>query len=67
MIHTHIIAQGLDTYSNSREKPRIISSTVDMEKLRKLPDDTFGKSYVTFMDKYVSTYCDWPHSHSDPL
>ena len=35
-------------------KPRITSSTVDMEKLRTLPDNTFGRCYINFMDKYAS-------------
>ncbi|KAA0187439.1 Ubiquinone biosynthesis protein mitochondrial [Fasciolopsis buskii] len=35
-----------------REKPRIRTHTVDLNYLRQLPDNSFGKAYVTFMDHY---------------
>ena len=36
------------------EKPRITTNTVDLDYLRTLPEDTFGKHYINFMDKYAS-------------
>ncbi|XP_065909919.1 ubiquinone biosynthesis protein COQ4 homolog, mitochondrial-like isoform X2 [Dysidea avara] len=37
------------------EKPRITTNTVDLDYLRTLPEDTFGKHYINFMDKYKLT------------
>ncbi|PSN44556.1 Ubiquinone biosynthesis protein COQ4 [Blattella germanica] len=34
-----------------RNRPRINSSTVDLERLRKLPDGTLGRWYISFLDK----------------
>lgn len=34
-----------------REKPRITSKSLDLEKLRALPSNTFGKSYVAWLDR----------------
>lgn len=36
------------------EKPRINTSTVDLEALKKLPQNTFGYHYATFLEKYVN-------------
>lgn len=36
------------------DKPRINTRTVDMESLRKLPENTLGFHYVSFLEKYVS-------------
>ncbi|KAK2165516.1 hypothetical protein LSH36_49g07013 [Paralvinella palmiformis] len=33
-----------------RERPRINTKTVDMEYLRNLPEDTFGRAYVLWLD-----------------
>lgn len=33
-----------------REKPIINSQTMDLERLRGLPDGTFGREYVRFLD-----------------
>lgn len=35
------------------EKPRINSSTVDLERLKNLPEGTLGKAYSNFLEKYV--------------
>lgn len=35
------------------EKPRINTRTVDLEKLRQLPPNTFGYTYVKFLDDNV--------------
>lgn len=32
------------------EKPRINTKTIDLDKLRKLPDNTFGRAYIKFLD-----------------
>ncbi|KAL3284266.1 hypothetical protein HHI36_018428 [Cryptolaemus montrouzieri] len=32
------------------EKPRINSRTLDLDRLRKMPDDTLGKTYINFLD-----------------
>ncbi|XP_062543628.1 ubiquinone biosynthesis protein COQ4 homolog, mitochondrial [Armigeres subalbatus] len=37
------------------EKPRINTSTVDLEALKKLPQNTFGYHYATFLEKYDIT------------
>lgn len=37
------------------DKPRINTRTVNMDALKKLPENTFGYQYVSFMDKYVRT------------
>lgn len=37
-----------------KEKPRINSSTIDLEKLKSLPEGTLGKAYSNFLEKYVS-------------
>ena len=37
-----------------REKPRINTQTVDIDYLRTLPDNTFGKAYANFLDINVS-------------
>ena len=34
-----------------RERPRINSETVDMEKLSQLPQGTFGRAYMTWLDR----------------
>nr|XP_039251266.1 ubiquinone biosynthesis protein COQ4 homolog, mitochondrial-like [Styela clava] len=36
-------------------RPRINSTTVDMNHLRTLKDDTFGKQYVEFLDRFKIT------------
>jgi len=37
-----------------RKRPRINSSTVDLEKLRQMPDGTLGRTYIQFLDTNVS-------------
>ena len=37
-----------------RTRPRISSQTVDLERLRRLPDETLGRWYISFLDKNVS-------------
>nr|CAH8837649.1 unnamed protein product [Trichobilharzia regenti] len=34
------------------ERPTIRTNTVDLNALRSLPEDTFGKAYTNFLDKY---------------
>jgi ubiquinone biosynthesis protein COQ4 len=34
-----------------RERPRVNSETVDMEKLSQLPHGTFGRAYMTWLDR----------------
>lgn len=34
-----------------RERPRITSSSLDLDKLRELPDNTIGKTYVNWLDR----------------
>lgn len=36
------------------EKPRINSNTIDIEKLSRLPQNTFGHTYYSFLDNNVS-------------
>lgn len=37
-----------------RERPRIRLSTLDMDRLRGLPDGTLGREYVRFLEDNVS-------------
>lgn len=37
-----------------RDKPRINTDTVDLRALRKMPENTFGNTYVRFLDENVS-------------
>lgn len=34
-------------------KPRINTRTINIERLRQLPDNTFGRAYVKFLDDNV--------------
>jgi len=34
-----------------KERPRIKSDTIDLEKLALLPEGTFGRTYVTWLDR----------------
>lgn len=34
-----------------RERPRITSTSLDLDKLRQLPDNTIGKTYVNWLDR----------------
>ncbi|CAG90725.2 DEHA2G15796p [Debaryomyces hansenii CBS767] len=34
-----------------RERPRITSTSLDLDKLRELPDNTIGKTYVNWLDR----------------
>ncbi|KSA02215.1 Ubiquinone biosynthesis protein COQ4, mitochondrial [Debaryomyces fabryi] len=34
-----------------RERPRITSTSLDLEKLRQLPDNTIGKTYINWLDR----------------
>lgn len=34
-----------------RERPSVNSDTVDMEKLKALPEGTFGRAYVTWLER----------------
>jgi ubiquinone biosynthesis protein COQ4 len=34
-----------------KQRPRVNSATVDMEALAKLPAGTFGRSYVTWLER----------------
>ena len=36
------------------EKPRISSTTLDLNKLAQLPKNTLGRQYTDMLDKYVS-------------
>lgn len=36
------------------DKPRINSKTVDLNALRNLPENTFGYTYITFLEENVS-------------
>ena len=37
-----------------RERPKINSSTVDIEKLKSYPDGTLGREYTKFLEVNVS-------------
>lgn len=37
----------------SRSQPRINSSTVDLEKLKDMPENTLGYAYFKFLDTNV--------------
>lgn len=37
------------------QKPRINTRTVNIERLRQLPENTFGRAYVKFLDDNVRT------------
>lgn len=39
-----------------RLRPRINSKTVDLEMLKKLPEDTLGRTYLKFLDDNVSNF-----------
>lgn len=39
-----------------KEKPRINTRTIDLDTLRSLPPNTFGYTYVKFLDDNVSIY-----------
>lgn len=39
---------------NFRDAPRINSRTVNLEKLKSLPEGTVGKTYLNFLEKNVS-------------
>lgn len=39
-----------------RERPRLTPSTLDLNKLRLLPDGSFGKEYVRGMDRNVGLF-----------
>jgi ubiquinone biosynthesis protein Coq4 len=39
-----------------RNRPRINSHTVDLEKLRQMPDGTLGRTYIKFLDSNVSYF-----------
>lgn len=46
--------QMLDTVEGRRilrERPRVNSETVDMEKLSRLPQGTFGRAYMAWLDR----------------
>ena len=47
---------------NFRERPRINTSTIDVNALRHLPDGIFGKEYTKFLDKNVGIK--WIKKHS---
>lgn len=34
-----------------KERPRVNSETVDMARLSKLPEGTFGRAYVTWLER----------------
>jgi ubiquinone biosynthesis protein COQ4 len=51
--HMENSPEGVEILS---EKPRINTKTVDLEKLRQLPENTFGRKYWEFLDKNVSQY-----------
>jgi len=34
-----------------KERPRINTDTIDLEKLALLPEDTFGRTYVTWLER----------------
>ncbi|KAH9276919.1 hypothetical protein BASA83_000431 [Batrachochytrium salamandrivorans] len=38
-----------------RERPLISSQSLDLERLRNLPANTFGRSYIAFLDKHNVT------------
>lgn len=38
-----------------KEKPRINTTTIDLTALRQLPTNTFGYTYVKFLDDNVSS------------
>ncbi len=40
-----------------REQPLINTRTVDVDYLRTLPEDTFGKAYANFLDTNVRGNC----------
>ena len=37
-----------------RQKPRINSQTVDLDKLKKYPEGTLGRTYTRFLEDNVS-------------
>lgn len=39
-----------------QHKPRINTRTVDIEQLRRLPENTFGRAYIKFLDDNVRNY-----------
>ena len=36
------------------DKPRLNSQTIDIDRLRNLPENTFGRAYVKFLDDNVN-------------
>jgi ubiquinone biosynthesis protein COQ4 len=49
--HMKSSPEGLDILT---ECPRINTKTVNLEELRQLPENTFGRKYWEFLDKNVS-------------
>jgi ubiquinone biosynthesis protein COQ4 len=45
-----IMLQSLEGRRILKEMPRINSQTLDLEKLRSLPENTFGRAYVGWLD-----------------
>ena len=43
-------------FNFNREQPRINSKTIDLERLKTLPECTFGKVYSDWLADNVSTY-----------
>ena len=46
------------------EKPRINTRTVDMEALKKMPEHTFGYTYVKFMEDNVQAISTQTDTHT---
>ncbi|XP_014412364.1 ubiquinone biosynthesis protein COQ4 homolog, mitochondrial isoform X3 [Camelus dromedarius] len=53
-----------------QERPRISLATLDLGKLRSLPEDSFGREYLRFLDVNISPRCKLFHqweTHQDDL
>lgn len=50
----HIMRASDEGQRILQQKPRINTSTVNLGRLRQLPENTFGRAYVQFLDDNVS-------------
>lgn len=46
-----IMLESTEGRSILKERPRVNSSTIDMVALSRLPEGTFGRSYITWLDR----------------
>lgn len=62
-LYVYVVGNGFELILLYRDRPRINTSTLDLDYLRQLPEETFGHAYYRFLADNVSAPSLASYSH----